>query len=103
MDVFARIKRLVLAGDVAFTRKAANELRRDGLKRSEVYEAIINAPCISKTLSSHSPTERGREKLYVIKGMTFDSVAIYTKGKIQKELDKEIFYVLISSKCSEDV
>ncbi len=30
--------------------------------------------------------------------MTLDNVVIYTKGKIVKEADREMFYVLISCK-----
>ena len=40
--------------------------------------------------------------LYVIKGLTFDGLAIYTKGKILKYAEQEVFYVLISSKRSTD-
>jgi hypothetical protein len=36
----------------------------------------------------------------VIVGVTFDGVAVYTKGKILKSGDREVFYVLVSSKKS---
>lgn len=71
--------------------------------REEVYEAILNAPCIAKTLASRNPKTGSREKLYVIKGMTFDGLDIYTKGKILKQEEREVFYVFISSKRSTDL
>lgn len=40
--------------------------------------------------------------LYVIIGLTFDDIPIYTKGKIIRSDDSEKFYVLISSKRSVD-
>lgn len=42
-------------------------------------------------------------RLYVIKGLTFDGVDIYTKGKILRKDGVDIFYVLISSKKSTDI
>jgi len=103
VDIFARIKRLVISRKVLFTEKATDELRNDDLTREDVYEAILNAPCIQKTLASRNPRTGAREKLYVIKGMTFDGIDIYTKGKILQHLGEEVFYVLISSKRSTDV
>ena len=103
MDIFARIKRLVISRKVLFTEKAADEMRNDDLTREDVYEAILNAPCIRKVLSSRNPTTLAREKLYVILGMTFDGIDVYTKGKILKRLGEEVFYVLISSKRSTEV
>ena len=35
-----------------------------------------------------------KKKLYVIKGITYDNLVVYTKGKISNEN----FYILISSK-----
>ncbi len=67
-----------------------------------MYEAILNAPAVTKTLRSHNPVTGKRELLYVIKGLTFDGLAIYTKGKILKYAEQEVFYVLISSKRSTD-
>jgi len=43
------------------------------------------------------------EKLYVIKGMTFDGLEIYTKGKIMKKEGTDVFYIFISSKKSTDI
>lgn len=102
MELLVRIKRLVIAGQVIFTEKAEDEMNADNLTPELVYEAILNAPAITKTLRSRNPVSGRREKLYVIKGLTFDSLAIYTKGKILKHGQQEVFYVLISSKRSTD-
>jgi len=39
----------------------------------------------------------------VIKGLTFDGVDVYTKGKILNTETGDVFYVLISSKRSTDL
>jgi len=75
-------------------------LEADALEKEEVYEAILNAPGIAKRLRSSNPKTGRREYLYVIIGVTFEGVAIYTKGKILKLQGQEVFYVLISSKKS---
>jgi len=98
MDILARIKRLVLSGNVLFTKKAEVEIAADNLSEELVCEAIINAPSISKTLRSRNPASGKRENLYIIKGLTYDGLLIYTKGKISKIADWEVYYVLISSK-----
>ena len=103
MDVLVRIKRLVVSRRVLFTEKAEIEMARDALTPELVYEAILNAPAIFKVLRSTSPKAAVRERLYVIKGLTFDGVDVYTKGKILKKEGVEVFYVLISSKKSSDV
>jgi len=100
MDILARIKRLVLTGKVLFTTKAEVEITADNLTEELVCEAIINAPSISKTLRSKDPLSGIRENLYIIKGLTYDGLLIYTKGKISKIADQEFYYVLISSKKS---
>ena len=101
MDFLSRIKRLVLRRDVVFTLKAQEEMAVDELTKEDVYEAILNAHRIDKVLRSRSALRSfSGEKLYVIKGLTFDNVLIYTKGKIVREMDFESFYVLISSKLS---
>jgi hypothetical protein len=102
MDTLVKIKRLVLAGNVLFTKKAELEIDRDSLTEDLVAEAILNAPGISKTIRSKNPQSGGREYLYIIIGLTFDDIPIYTKGKIIKSDDQEKFYVLISSKKSID-
>ena len=102
MDIFARIKRLVLTGKVAFTLKAQTEIEADGITEELVCEAILNAPTIDKVVRSIKPASGNREMLYVIKGLTFDGLLIYTKGKFKTIGLQEIFYVLISSKRSTD-
>ena len=97
-----RIKRLVLAQRVIFTSKAEAEMYADGLTHELVFEAIINAPAITKTLRSRNPRSGRRETLYVIKGLTFDALTIYTKGKLATVEGREVFYVFISSKRSTD-
>lgn len=101
-DTLVRIKRLVVAQRVIFTAKAEGEMYSDGLTHELVFEAIINAPAITKTLRSLNPRSGRRETLYVIKGLTFDGLTIYTKGKIATFEGQEVFYVLISSKRSTD-
>ena len=102
MDALVRIKRLVLAQRVIFTAKAEGEMHADGLSYELVFEAIINAPAITKTLRSRNPRSGRRETLYIIKGITYDGMVIYTKGKIATFEGQEVFYVLISSKRSTD-
>jgi hypothetical protein len=79
------------------------EMARDSLAPELVYEAILNAPAIFKVLRSRNPKTKKVEKLYVIKGLTFDGLEIYTKGKILKKEGVDVFYVLISSKRSTDI
>lgn len=102
MDILARIKRLVISGRVVFTEKADLERMRDGLSPEMVYEAILNAPTIYKKIRSRDPKTKQPEYLYVIKGLTFDGLSLYTKGKIRTENNVEVFYVLISSKQTTD-
>lgn len=85
-----------------FTVKAEGEMYADGLTHEMVFEAIINAPAITKALRSRNPRSGRRETLYVIKGQTYDGATIYTKGKIATSEGREVFYVLISSKRSTD-
>jgi len=103
MDVLVRIKRLVVSRRVLFTEKAEMEMVRDALTPELVYEAILNAPAIFKVLRSRNPKAGTSERLYVIKGLTFDGVDVYTKGKILKNKGVEVFYVLVSSKKSTDI
>jgi hypothetical protein len=103
MDALIRIKRLVIARRVLFTEKAECELSVDDLTPETVFEAILNAPAIFKVLRSRHPRTGKLERLYVIKGLTFDGLAIYTKGKILEKEGVEVFYVLISSKKSTDI
>ena len=103
MDILIRIKRLVISRKVLFTEKAEIEMSVDNLTPELVYEAILNAPAIFKTLRSRNPRSRKTERLYIIKGMTFDGMEIYTKGKIMTKEGVDVFYVLISSKRSTDI
>jgi DNA helicase IV len=99
VDVLSRIKRLALARRIVLTRKAEDEMHADNLTEDEVIESIVGAQRIDKVLRS-SRRARGApvERLYVIKGFTFDNVLVYTKGKIVRDADLETFYILISSK-----
>ena len=103
MDILVRIKRLVIARQVLFTQKAEGEMATDSLTPELVYESILNAPSIFKVLRSRNPKTRQTEKLYVIKGLTFDGLDIYTKGKILTKEGVDVFYVLISTKRSTDL
>ena len=102
MDVLVRIKRLVVRGAVRFTEKARMELDADGLEPEDALEAILSAPGIKKTLRSRS-TRRltRRETLYVIVGVSFRGVPIYTKGVIRKDQGHDVLYILVSSKRSQ--
>lgn len=103
MDAIVRIKRLVIARRVLFTEKAEIEMAADSLTPELVYESILNAPAIFKALRSRDPRTRKPERLYVIKGLTFDGLDIYTKGKVLMKEGIDIFYVLVSSKRSTDI
>ena len=99
MDILHRIKRLLIRGHFKFSFKAAHEMDVDDLEEADVVEAVMNATEIAKTLRSSSPRGHG-EKLYVIKGNTYDGTEIYTKGKITRDGDEEIYYFFVSSKRS---
>ena len=92
------IKRLVISQRVRFTAKAEIEMTADDLTADDVREAVVAAPAIVKVLRSRNPKTRRREKLYVIWGLTYDGLAIYTKGKIDAPKGKEPLYVFVSSK-----
>lgn len=101
MDVLVRIKRLVFQGRVRYTEKAIDEMATDGLVPSDAEESILNAQIIEKTMQSRSRTRRSsKEKLYVIKSFNYTGTLIYTKGKIDRYGDQEVFYILISAKIS---
>jgi len=101
MEVLLRIKRLVVRGAVRFTEKARLELDADGLEPEDALEAILSAPSIRKRLRSRSSRHpAAREPLYVIVGVSFAGIPIYTKGVIRKEGRQEILYILVSSKRS---
>jgi hypothetical protein len=100
MDILTKIKRLIVSGNVGFTKKAEYELEIDHLSPELVFEAILNAPGIKKKIRSVNPISRKSEYLYIIIGLTYDDMPIYTKGKIVKSNGEEFFYILISSKRS---
>jgi hypothetical protein len=93
---------LVIANRVLFTEKAEAEMVAGGLTPELIYEAILNAPAIFKRVRSRNPHTDKQEWLYIIKGMTFEGIDIYTKGKIITKERIDVFYVLISSKRSID-
>jgi len=64
------------------------------LEKRDFYESILNADAIYKTLNSTNPYTDKKEKLYIIKGPTYDDILIYTKCKIYNNQ----LYILISSK-----
>lgn len=99
MDALIRIKQLILEQRVRFTAKADHEQAVDDPTTREVYESILNASRIDKVLRSTSGHGR-REKLYVIKGLTYSNLLVYTKGKITKQDDGEIFNILVSPKAA---
>lgn len=98
-EVLKRIKRCIIAGRVRFTFKAELEMLADNLSRTDVLESILNAQVITKILRSRrTPGKDGGERLYVIQGLTYDNMLIYTKGKLHQESGEEVYYILISSK-----
>lgn len=102
MEPLDRIKRLILHDRVIFTIKARTEMDVDGITDDDVIEAIMNATRIEKTLRSTIELRTARrEILYVIKGMTFGGLLLYTKGTIRKSQDTEALYILISSKRAD--
>lgn len=101
MDTLTKIKKLVIARRVVFTDKAISERVASGLSTEDVFEAIINAVTINKTIRSTSLMKRKRkERLYVIIGSTYDGKMVYTKGTIRKHGVEEEFYIFVSSKWS---
>lgn len=98
-EVLVRIKRAVLAGRYVFSEKARLEMEADGLTELDVAESILNAVAIYKRLRSQSPfRQRPKEYLYVIQSVNLEGLAIYSKGKLVREEDTEVYYFLISSK-----
>ena len=62
MDILTRIKQLVLRRQVIITIKAELEMALDELTEDEVFESIINASRIEKTIRSTSRSAQAREK-----------------------------------------
>lgn len=98
-DILVRIKRAILAGRYAFSKKARLEMETDGITELDVTESILNAVAISKKIRSRSPL-RGHpiEYLYVIQSTNLDGLPIYSKGKLARVLGDDVYYFLISSK-----
>jgi len=97
MDVLHRIKSLIVRRQYRFTVKAADELEVDDLEEEDVFESILNAERINKSLRS---TSRPGEKLYVIESASYRGTLIYSKGTIRREAGEEIYYIFISTKRS---
>ena len=88
-------------GYYQFTLKAFEEMAVDGLYPSDVVESIGNARTITKVLHSTKLSRpREKERLYVIESFNNAGALLYTKGKILREPQGEVFYVLVSSKIS---
>ena len=100
MLVLNRIKRLVRRGEYRFTDKAMDEMDQDGLRESDVIESILDADHVDKVIKSHHRGSDGSstERMYVIKNRSLDGTPIYTKGVIKTQRDRQVFYILISSK-----
>ena len=99
MDVLVRIKRAVLAGRYAFTKKALIEIETDDLTAVDIVESILNARAIYKRFRSTSPSQsRRREYLYVIQSANLDGLVIYTKGKLVEASGTETYYLFVSAK-----
>ena len=94
-----RIKRLLLSGRYLFSLKAEMEMLADDLSASDIVEAIVNAPAITKVLRSRSVKRAAAgERLYVIVGSTYDGLLVYTKGTIRRVAGEDTYYFFISSK-----
>jgi len=98
-DILVRIKRAVLSGCYVFSDKARIEMIADGLSELDVVESILNAVAIYKVIRSASPfRRRTKERLYVIQSTNLSGLPIYTKGKLTRETETDVYYFLISSK-----
>ncbi len=98
-ETLVRIKRAVLAGRYWFSEKARLEMQADALTELDVAESIVNAVAIYKTLRSRSAfRSKAREYLYVMEGANLRGLAVYSKGKLVREENEEIYYFLVSSK-----
>lgn len=57
MDILSRIKRLVIARKIVFTRKAEDERLLDELTVDDIIESIARATAIKKTIRSTKSQE----------------------------------------------
>jgi hypothetical protein len=98
-DLLTRIKRAVLSGRYVFSEKALVEMEADGITELDVVESIANAVAIYKTLRSDRPRPEGaRQYLHVIQSTNLSGLPIYTKGRLVREEDADVYYFLISAK-----
>jgi hypothetical protein len=98
-DMLTRIKRAILRGQYAFSKKAQIEMERDRLSEYDVLEAILSATTIYKTIRARSSSrESSHERLYIIQSTNYIGLFIYTKGKWVREKENLSYYFLISSK-----
>lgn len=101
-EILKRIKRAVQAGHYDFTDKARTEQFRDCLTARDIEESIFQATAIAKTIRSTSTSASNRgDRLHVIISPNFDGTFIYTKGKLVRHHDVDVFYVLISAKMAD--
>lgn len=91
MDLLLRIKRLIWQHRIAFTKKATDEMDRDGIDAADVAESILNAGFIRTKRSESRRRRTHREKVHIIEGFTYDGLFIYTKGVIRRVADQKIF------------
>jgi hypothetical protein len=98
-DPLTRIKRAVLSRRYLFTEKAQAEMEADRLDELDIIESIVSATAIEKTLRSTSPRRaHSRERLYVIESRNLSGTLVYTKGKLAKRGEADVFYFLVSAK-----
>jgi hypothetical protein len=102
MDLLARIKRCALLRQVRFTEKAEIERLLDDLTELEVYESLVNATRIEKTLRSVSPYRRSRREYpHIIVSPTARGQIVYSKGKLVNDKGIETYYLLVSAKQAD--
>ena len=102
MDVLSRIKRCALLQRIRFTEKAEAERLADDLTELEVFESLVNATHIEKTIRSTSPYRPSRkEYLHIIVSPTARGLVVYTKGKLVNDKGVETYYLLVSAKPAD--
>lgn len=101
MDTLSRIKQTVAAGRIDLTTKARLEMDDDLLNERDIIESILNAQRIEKSIRSISlRRDAYREMLHVICSPNCCGQVIYTKGKLKRVLEIDVFCVLVSAKLS---
>lgn len=101
MDLLTHIKQLVIRRRIGWTVQALEQMLFDGLTREDVIESIVNARRLLLKRSTSPGRRARREKVCIIRGMSYSGFMIYTKGAIRKSRIGEVFYVMISAKRSE--